>query len=52
MKFVSVPFNQNQSGWSLCEADRQLQPQLVGNITADGQRIAEIEHRYLRCNPA
>lgn len=35
MRFASVPFNQNQMGWPLSETDRQLQPQLVGDITAD-----------------
>ncbi|MDR6614765.1 FAD-binding oxidoreductase [Klebsiella michiganensis] len=35
MRFASVPFNQNQVGWPLNEIDRQIQPQLSGDIKAD-----------------
>ena len=35
MKFASIPFNQNQVGWPLNEIDRQIRPQLSGNINAD-----------------
>ncbi|QGN38131.1 NAD(P)/FAD-dependent oxidoreductase [Klebsiella oxytoca] len=35
MKFASVPFNQNQVGWPLNEADRHRQPSLSGDIKAD-----------------
>lgn len=35
MRFASVPFNQNQVGWPLNEIDRQIQPQLCGDIKAD-----------------
>ncbi|WP_058910057.1 NAD(P)/FAD-dependent oxidoreductase [Entomohabitans teleogrylli] len=35
MKYASVPFNQNQTGWSLNDEDYQQQPQLVGDIHAD-----------------